>query len=44
MVKLSGRGTPSIFQQPSAANDYTLIVQFTGELQQLGDAGRADHL
>jgi hypothetical protein len=27
--KISGRGTPSIFQEPSAANGDTLIVQFT---------------
>ena len=29
VIKLSGRGTPSIFQQPGSSNDYTLIVQFT---------------
>jgi len=29
VTKLSGRGTPSIFQQPAAINNYTLIVQFT---------------
>jgi len=29
VIKVSGRGTPSIFQQPSLSNDYTLIVQFT---------------
>jgi hypothetical protein len=29
VTKVSGRGTPSIFQQPSGLNDYTLIVQFT---------------
>jgi len=26
---ISGRGTPSIFQEPTSANDNTLIVQFT---------------
>jgi hypothetical protein len=29
VIKLSGRGTPTIFQQPASSNDYTLIVQFT---------------
>jgi hypothetical protein len=29
VVTISGRGTPSIFQQPTAADDYTLIVQYT---------------
>jgi hypothetical protein len=29
VIKLSGRGTPSIFQQPTPSNDDTLIVQFT---------------
>jgi hypothetical protein len=29
VIKVSGRGTPSIFQQPSASNNNTLIVQFT---------------
>ncbi len=29
VVNISGRGTPSIFQQPSPSNNDTLIVQFT---------------
>jgi hypothetical protein len=29
VVNISGRGTPSIFQEPSAGNDNTLLVQFT---------------
>ena len=29
VLKISGRGTPSILQQPTSINDYTLIVQFT---------------
>ncbi len=29
VLKLSGRGTPTIFQDPTPANDETLIVQFT---------------
>jgi hypothetical protein len=36
VVKISGRGSLSIFQQPTAANDETLIVQFTD-----GSAGAA---